>query len=464
MSVPTNFELRGQAGQTVYRTIKIPDYFGNPFIKFQQYIAITPTTNTLTFIAGQLGTFRYIDTDVTPGQAYWYRVRAYNGDLTLNGDTIPFSQPQQDATTSQWYIAWPGNYPSSNVGKPSAMQTSRVPIFPTSTFDVIGNLKALFQVAFSLNFHIPPTPGDTFDSNGNATGTTPASEIGKGSLTQQAGALTSFTSIPILGLAAGLGAPASNFAPDPATGQFPQAPWQTYLVTSAATRLATIVAGAMLNANNAPVFEQYMLGPFPKSPSPRNQATGGAIGGSLSQVVLSLTPSTVNMAAMQTFGNVFADPGLRLNILAAINYVKTFTLGGAPPDWVSISILRDIVPWSGQLLYELLAKIQALIDGFRGIMQEIIDFINLIERKINVLEQFIEYLVSILNFVLSLELSLNILFVPSINGDVSNWIAAVNSAGGTPPSSGPGGYSGGIAIAYSGPNVTAIAAALQLIF
>jgi hypothetical protein len=468
MSVPTNFEIRGVAGMTLMRTIKVPDYFGNPFIKFQKYIKITPTENAGSFFLGQLGTFRYVDTEVTPGQVYWYRVRAFNGDLEINGDgTVSFDQPQQDATTSLWYIAWPGNTPSANVGKPSAMHSARIPLFAVSaTFDVIANLKALFQLAFSLNFHIPPSPGDSFDSTGAAINGTPSSEIGKGSLTQQAGALTSFTSVPILGLAAGVGVPAATFAPDAASGQYPQAPWQTYLVTAAATRLATIVAGSLLNSNNVQAFEQYMTGPLPKSPAPKNTATGAALGGTLSQIVLSLTPTDASkmQAALTTFGNVFADPGLRLNLLSAVNYIKTFTLGGAPPDWIRISILRDIVPWSGQLLYELLAKIQALLDAFKGIMDEIIAFINLIERKINVLEQFIKYLISILDFILSLELSLSILFVPTINGDVSNWIATINNAGGTPPSSGPGGYSAGIAIAYSGPNVGVIGTALQLIF
>ena len=463
MSVPTNFELRGQAGMTVYRTIKIPDYFQNPFIKFQQYIAISPTTNTSSFIAGQLGTFRYIDTDVTPGQTYWYRVRAYNGDLTINGDVVPFAPPQQDPITGRWYIAWPGGTPSANVGKSSAVHSARIPVYPSGTFNVLSNLQALFQLAFSLNFHLPPIPGDTLDQTGNATGDTPTSEIGKGSLTQLAGALTSFAAVPLLGAAAGAGAVASNFSPDPATGQLPPAPWQTYNVTANATRLANIVGGAILNANNATAFQQYMLAPYPKSPAP-----SGTGYNNISSLVLGVTVNSTNEQTMRNaltvYGNIFADVGTRLNVLAAINYIKTFTLGGAPPDWMTISILRDIVPWSGQMLYELLAKIQALVDAYQGIVQEIVAFINLIERKINVLEQFIEYLVSLLDLILSLEIGLFVLFVPQISGNVSAWISAVQSAGGTPPPSGPGGYSAGVAIAYILPDVTAMAAALSLIF
>src|SRR5208282_2548179 len=162
-----------------------------------------------------------------------------------------------------------GVIPSANVGKPSAVHSQRVPLYSSATFDVIANLKALFQLAFSLNFHLPPSPGDTFNAQGLPTGATVASEIGKGSLTQLAGALTAFTAVPLLGAAAGLNAVAADYSPDQASGQYPQAPWQTFVVKFNATRLSVIVGGAILNANNAQTFEQYMIGPYPKVPTPK---------------------------------------------------------------------------------------------------------------------------------------------------------------------------------------------------
>jgi hypothetical protein len=462
-TVKTNFELRGAPGQIVSRKIKLPDYYKDPFIKFQQYIVVNASTATATFLLGQLGTFRYIDTNVKPGTTYWYRVRMFSGTLTVNPDnSITTFAVKQDQVTKQYYVQWPGNTPV--MGRASPVHAQQVPIYPSgTTFNVLANLQRLFQLAFSLNFHLPIPAGATFTSQGLPANpnTTQPTDVGKGSLTQQAGSLVSFTAVPILGSSSGYGQ--SAFVADAATGAYPQAPWQMYPVTSNATKLANLVGGAMLNSNNAATFQQFMLGALPK-PAP----TTHGLGNSISAICFALTNPATDANSLRTsltlYGNAFADTGLRLNILAAVNQVKTFTLGGAPPDWISVSILRDIVPWTGQLFYELLAKLQALLNGYQGIMAEVTAFINLIERKIAVLEQFLEYLVSLLNFVLSLDIGFYVLFVPATTGGVGDWSAAISQATGTPPPSGPGGYSAGVSIAYVATDVTAFANALKLIF
>ncbi len=466
-TVVTNFEQNGQPNQPVMATIKVGDFWNDPFIKFQTYIPINPTTNFGTFLAGQLGTFRYIDNNVKPGQTYWYRVRATSGDITVNSDgsvTFP-TTPTTNPITHRNFIPYPGGNPTAMVGRASPIHSATVPLFPPSSFNVIANLQALFQVAFSLNFHQPLPSGVAFTPQGLPANSGSIQDIGLGSLTTLAGSLVAFQAVPLLGKAAGTGAVAADFSPNPATGDYPTAPWNTYAVTSNSTRLAIIVAGALLNTNNAPALQKYFTGPWPKTPTP------GVLGlpvTNLSAFVLAFTAPTTDasgaMTAQVNFGDAFVDSGTRLNILAAINYVKSFTLGGVPPDWKSISLLRDIIPWAGQLLYELIAKIQALLAAFQGLMQEIIAFINLIERKITTMEQFIEYLISILNFLLALEIGLFVLFLPETSGDITSWFAAIDGAGGSPPTSGPNGYTAGVSLAYIAPDVTAFKAALSLIF
>jgi hypothetical protein len=465
MSEVTNFEKNGQPGQPTMRTIKLGDFWNDPFIKFQTYIPVNPSTNTATFLAGQLGTFRYIDNDVEAGQTYWYRVRATSGDLAVNSDgSVTFAPPTTNPITGRSFIAYPGKTPTAMVGRASPIHSATVPVFPPASFDVLANLRALFQTAFSLNFHLPLPDGAAFGPDGLPINNSVTSvlDIGLQSLTQQAGSLTAFTAVPILGKAAGATAVAATFSANP-VGVFPEAPWQTFLVKFNASRLAIIVAGALLTSNNALSFQRYMTGAFPKSPEPLIPNLSPS---NLSELVLQLTP--VDQAEMQqalvNYGDAFVDPGTRLNVLAAINYVKTFTLGGVPPDWKAVELLRDIVPWSGQLLYELIAKIQGLLSAFQGIMQEVTAFINLIERKINTMEQFIEYLVSILDFLLALELGVFVLFVPQTSGDITSWFSAIDGAGGNPPTSGPNGYTAGVALGYIAPDVTAFAAALKLIF
>jgi hypothetical protein len=471
-NAPTNFEKNGQPGQPTFKITKIGDFWNDPFIKFQKYIAVNPSANAGTFFVGQLGTFRYIDNDVKPGQTYWYRVRATSADLTINADgSVTFPAPTTNPITGRPFIAYPGGNPTAMVGRASPIHSQTVPLYPSASFDVIANLKALFETAFSLNFHQPLPQGALFSQNGQPIPPTSVLDIGLGSLTQQAGSLTGFAAVPILGAAAGTGAVAADFSANAATGAFPEAPWQTYAVVSNATRLAIIVGGALLTSNNAPAFQKYMTSGFPKSPAPALFNTPGTTSGqptNLSQFVMNFTTvstdATVMATALSNYGFLFVDPGTRLNILAAINYVKTFTLGGVPPDWKTVELLRDIVPWSGQLLYDLIAKIQAMMTAFQGIMQEITAFINLIERKINAMEQFIEYLVSILDFLLALELGFFVLFLPETSGDITSWFSAVDNAGGTPPTSGPNGYTAGVALAYIAPDVSAFKAAFELIF
>ncbi len=481
MMVETNFETNGQPGATVMQTVKLSDYYNAPFLKFQEYININTSFNFGTFLLGQLGTFRYIDNNVIPGHTYYYRVRAHNGDLAVNSNnTVDFSvylTQQPDPLSGRFFVAYPSNTgggPTANVGRASPIHQATVPLYPTAPFDTIAVLQAIFQLAFSLNFHLPLPAGSEFNNQGLPIAPTQVTDIGLGSMSQLAGSLVAFTAVPILGAAAGTGAVAADFMPNPATGAPPQQPWQTYIVTSNATRLAIACAGGILNTNAAQTFQKYVQGPLPSSApfTALTLASAETISfTNIQNIVLGLTPAATNppdLTAMQTantiYGNAFQDPGVRLNVLAAVNYVKQYLLAGAPPDWKSVSLLRDIIPWAGQIIYELIAKIQALLAAFQGLIQEIIAFINLIERKINILEQFIEYLISILNLLLSLEIGLFVLLVPQLSGDITSWFAAIDGAQGTPPTSGPTGYTCGIAIGYIAVDVTAFAAALELIF
>lgn len=470
-TIPTVFEGRGVPGAIIQRKTRMVDQNQEPFFKFQKYIVVDTSHATSTFLLGQLGTFRYIDNDVELNKTYYYRVRAYSGSLSVGSNgSIPFASPQTDVIDSTLFIQWPGTDPKDPpvMGKASPTAPIRIPTYPAK-FDVIETLNRLFQTAFSLNFHLPLAKGDKFDANGLAIDPTPNSEIGKSSLTTLAGPLTSFQAIPLVGdvVSSTLDVTA-KFQRDPVTGKLPTAPWNESSVQRNAARLATIVAGAMLETNSAEAFRALMQGAYPKG----SPTAPGLTATTLEQLVFEITkvqdPQLAGQGAVQAagvlYGNIFANPQVRLNVLAAVNFCKAFTLGGAPPDWIQISFLRDIVPWSGQLLYDLLAKMQALLDAYRGVLDEIKTFIDLIVRKIDTLEKFLEYLISILDFIDSLSLGFFLLSVPETDGDANEWGSLIDNAGGAKPPSGPGGYTGGVAFAYVAADVTAFANAFKLIF
>jgi hypothetical protein len=229
------------------------------------------------------------------------------------------------------------------------------------------------------------------------------------------------------------------------------------------------MASAIMQADTALAFKSIMEDPFPKgAPS-----VSGLSATNISQMVFQYTavqdPQKAGQGAVQSAGVLYSkwfhDQATRDNILFAVNWCKGFSLGGSsPPDWIQISILRDIVPWSGQVIYELLAKMQALLDAYVGVVGELNAFIDLIVQKVDTLEQFLQYLVSILDFVESLSLGFYVLSVPQVDGSTEDWMELIDNAGGTPPPSGPGGYTGGVAIAYVAPDVSSFATALSLIF
>lgn len=478
----TNHEDRGQPGKFLQQKVHLGDEYGEPVIKFDTYKVLTATDdngNLLNSIVngaiGELGFIQYFDTDIQVDHTYYYRVRAFHGTLDINGTSLNWATaPTFNVLKNSWQLPWPGDVV---MGHASGIFRIRVPQIPAN-FDVMGNLKSLFLAAFSLNFQAPVSPTDQFSATGANVSPTPVSHIGYGSLTKQAGILSAFLAQPVVSTGAkalNVSDPTSvsvltQIPPDTITGTSPIVPWQMPTVKRQAGRLASLVGSALLEQGTSAIgqFQKLMQEPFPMgSPQAKTPKISGAT--NISQLVANLTfldsdgnydLDTYN-AYVQAFSN---DANARLNILFAVRFVTNFTLGGTPPDWIQMTILKDVIPWSGQLLYDLLAKMNAMQAAFQGIFAEIAQFVDLIERKITVLEQFIQYLLSILNFILSLQGGFFLLSVPSTGGDVNTWFNLVDNAGGTPPSSGPGGYSAGIALAYVGADVTAFSTAFGLIF
>jgi hypothetical protein len=431
------------------------DQYGDPVVKFQQYKLISQTD--ITSILGQLGKFRFIDDDVEEDKVYYYRVRAYSGTLKMAGGQPAFPTYDQLTFTiesNSSVMKWPGADEGLVMGKASGIISVSVPKrMDPAQFDVIENLTRLLQTAFSLDFHLAADP----------TGPA-ATQTGKGSLMNLASAIAAFESYLVIGDLSRANTINESFQPDPITGQVPQLPWVNSSVRKQARRLANAIASALLQAGFDALsgFRNIMQGSLPAGPI----ATPGLAGANtLEAVVKAFTPTeNVTSKAATTFVSGYSDETLRSNVSSAIQYIKSYTLGGAPVDWISVVPLRDIVPWSGQMIYDLLAKIQALVDAYQGVMAEIKAFIDLIERKIDALERFIEFLINILNFIESLQIGAYVLSVPELTGNIQSWVTAIDTAGGTKPPSGPGSYTAGIGLGYAAPNITAFKTAFSIIF
>ena len=477
--VTTNVEAKFVDPRNLSKKIKrkqpVIDEYGDPVIKFQK--AFVLGAGGLTSILGQLGTYRFIDDDVEYDKVYYYRIRAFSGDLDVaKGGGVRYRGPlyQNKNRGDQLYLPWPSSGDQVVLGRPSQVARIRFVKGP-GKFDVIANLRALFLTAFSLNFgQCYPTP---YDKNNPL-------HVGVGSMAEMSGAVIGQIMLPLVTEKS----PAKDYVAD-AEGHYPEQPWQEKVVRFQAARLVTRYADFLLDSGAASVegFRKIMQGPLPKGPVKTKWPEVGApksleilcgaftkvepdpnlgIAGSLLAAITEIDPAgTVPPDTAKAYGTAFQEAAVRENVLVAVNYLKALGDRGVPPDWIRFSILRDMIPWSGQFLYDLIAKIQALLDAFNGILAEIRKFIDLLIRKIDAMETFIKYLISLLNFILKLEIGCYVLYVPTVpGGDVADWFAAVDQAGGTKPTSGIDGYTAGICLAYMLPDVAAFTKAFGLIF
>ena len=471
----TRFE--NKKGQLIKRKRRVRDESGDFFRKFEKYYVLDPSSNGVSFFLGQLGTFRYIDTDVTKDKTYHYRIRAFSGPLDVASDgTITLPEPEADMVTGEKIQKWPTKDPQDPVivGRPSGIMTGRVPNIP-SDFDVIAVLKATFRMAFALGFQLELSPDATFDSNGANTGDTGVVQVGRGSLTNLGGPLSlvlpSLDSDFLLGTGnikfSDTGA-VTEVTKDPVTGEYPDVTHNYFNVKLHAARLTNMVTQALLDNSTflVPLRALYQ-GPIPKPIPAKGYFTSAS---TIEKMVFAFVnlpddfPKVYDPKVYETYDAAYNDTNARLDLLAVINYIKSFTLGGVPPDWVSISLLRDIIPFSGKFIYDLLARIDALLEAFKSALDEIKAFIALLIRKIDAMERFIKFLIEILNYLDSFSAGFYFLSVPDTDAGIPGWISAIDQAGGTPPPSGAGGYTAGIALAYAGPNIDAFAKAFSIIF
>lgn len=487
-----------RTNERVQRKVRVVDEYGFPFTKFQRYVDVSSEALT-TFVLGQLGTFRWIDSDIEYGKTYYYRVRAYTGkldwkdknagQLNLQASSIQKNMNEFNSVQFVWPAANTARPPV--IGQPSGVIKGT--LFPVpEDIDVQEALFRTFLAAFSLNFHQPlpknsplldgagnirldaddnPIYEPQFDSNGDPL-TVTVEDIGKGSIDTLSGSLASFTADPIISLLGNQ----SPWVPSDVTNKYPDVPWVKTSVRFQAGRMANRFAGFFMESADTLIsaFVDLLLTPLPEGIPPTVGLPKSTLKDvkTLKDLVYALTEaekvSVTHYAVTQeqaaTYGAAFSDALVRKNVLKIIQFLKGTGGQGFPPNWQSISLLRDLVPWSGQFLYDLLAKIQAMLDAFRGVTDEINAFIDLLIRKIDALEAFIQYLVDLLNFIESASLGFFFLDSGIIGGGVEEWVTKLNEAGGDVPQTGPDGYSAGAVFALVGPDIGAFSSAFRVIF
>jgi hypothetical protein len=477
----TNFE--GRDGKPIKRMERVRDQYGDYFRVFEDYVVISAKENTASFLLGQLGTFRYLDERIDKDKTYFYRVRAYSGSLDVTGASdnedvsfgtgLNLGEPEFSSLTNEYIQRWPSKDPSDPaiMGRPSPIISGRIPNIPPN-LDVITLLENTFKMAFSLGFHLEVPEGSEFDDTGRNTGFTPVTAIGKGSLSNLSGPLALLIPPLELGSFAKIGfssaGAVTRIETDATTGEYPNVTHNYYNVKAHSRKLAQIVGMTLFEGGGLDSFRSLFQNNMPLPVGGKGYFQLGTT--TLEEMVTNYNilpagfPDAYDPKVYETTYYAYNTANVRLNLLSAIRFLKAYSLGGVQPDWVSINLLQDVIPWSGKFIYELLSRMDALLDAFRSTLDELQAFIDLVIRKIDTLERFIQFLVEILNYLDSFSAGFYFLSVPTTDGGTAGWAEAIDTAGGIPPPSGPGGYTGGVGLAYVGTDVSAFASAFSLIF
>ena len=469
--VTTNFESRDK--KPVKRQERVRDETGDLFRKFQDYIVIDASTATATYLLGQLGTFRYLDKDIDKDKTYSYRIRAFSGSLDVSGTTLNLREPIIDGNTGEAIQKWPSSDENDPVvmGRPSPTVIARVPSTIPTDLDLIQCLENTFRMAFALGFHLELPKGSTFDEEGRNTGSTPVSAIGQGAMVNVAGPVQ-FDSRVVYGTPNGVtfssNGSVTSVTSDPVTGNYPDVVHNFFVVKQYSAKLARSAAMALYESGEGLTsFRNLYKGSLPFPVGTKGFITSPT---TLEDLVAQFNllpsnfPGSYVPQVYETYNYAYNNAEIRLDLQRAVQFIGAFSLGGVSPDWVSISLLQDIVPWTGRFIYELLAKIDGLLDGFKSALDELKAFIDLVVRKIDSLERFIQFLIEILNYLDSFSAGFYFLSVPETDQGLPGWVEAIDTAGGTPPPAGAAGYSAGVGLAYAGTNVEAFVTAFGLIF
>lgn len=454
---PTGFTDSSSVTHQLLRRAPVLDSYGEPFIKFNRYYILDSVS--LSSLLGELGTYRWIDTDVKEGVTYWYRIRAFRGSLDYDATSkmIKWQQVVPSNEQGRKILEWPSADNEVVMGHCTGILQASVPtVVSSAVFDVMDLVQRTFLLAYCLDFQAPQTyPDWTFDGLPQAP--TPANAVGLGSVAGLAGDVENYrakSDIDFLKLEGPV-----------YRGADIRLPIQLKDLNKQASRITHNVVVAMMGqgTTGATPFRNLLEGPMPKA---LNQ--GEELYPNLKAMIKVMTymdedGNTTVPTQLALVGGYYSV-GVRANLQVAIDYLRGLALGGVEKNWISVVPLRDIIPWCGQLIYDLLGKIEALLAAFSGVMKEISNFIDLLERKIQALEDFLAYLIRILNFVEALQFDAYFLGVKGLNTGPQGWIDAIKLAGGTPPNSNPANYAAGISFAYSAVNPVAFEKAFGIIF
>lgn len=175
----------------------------------------------------------------------------------------------------------------------------------------------------------------------------------------------------------------------------------------------------------------------------------------------------------------FATENDRETVLRMINLVKELgVFPGTPPNWETIRLFEDFMPIVDELLGAVSEKLRGFITGGQGVVKDVGEYIDFLNRRIAFLIEFIEDLEETLQLLVNTDFGVYFLNIIPNSGGVNYFMNALQTAESAPESSnlsaildgegvelppgsanippGPGGgpndYTAGLVLAYGSPS------------
>lgn len=119
----------------------------------------------------------------------------------------------------------------------------------------------------------------------------------------------------------------------------------------------------------------------------------------------------------------------RATILHLVNLVERLeAYPGAPPNWESARLIEDFLPFLDEYLTIATEFLRGLQGGASGIIKDVKDYIDFLQRKVDFLLELLESIETTLQLIVALDVGLYVLWVPPKTGGVAYFMDAFLNA------------------------------------
>jgi len=175
-----------------------------------------------------------------------------------------------------------------------------------------------------------------------------------------------------------------------------------------------------------------------------------------------LGASSENIPFIEFYDSVYCQNGITAQ--RCDGYSKTANRAGYknPPDWYRTKSMKELFPFLFEIIDYLEDFLKSLLNSIEKMTQAIINFINLIQKKIAYIKSFIQRIKDLVDLLIAMfDIgSVYALHVP-INVGGNEYLKSAIKTAKSGPDSGPEGYTAGVVLAYGGVGTAEVAQAAE---